>query len=172
MQGKHVCGSTLRALPWGYPKRKERVTHREIREKLPGTKMAWEQRPAYANQRERPCQPQSLFIPILPITDPNALQNSSLLPERPCAKRLQPLSHAPLHTPSTLVQLKPNNFQVRNLTQEFPWTFSVATFLHSLTQRCIRDMRATYVCFTCLQVRHEYAHSNPTKATARKSGRI
>ena len=122
VQGKHVCESTLGALSWCYPKREERVTHGEIREKLPGTKMAWEQGPAYADQRERPGQSQSLFIPILPLADPNALQKSSLLPERPCAKRLQPSSHAPLHTPPTLVQLKPNNLQVGNLITEFHWT--------------------------------------------------
>ena len=172
MQGEHVRESTLGALPWGYQKREERVTHGEIREKPPGTKMAWEQGPAYGNQPERPCQSQSPFIPILPLADPNALQKSSLLPERPCAKRLQPSSDAPLHTPPTLVQLKPNNFQVRNLTPEFHWTFSVATVLQSLTQRCKREMRATHVCFTCLHVRHEYARSNPTKATARRSGLI
>ena len=172
VQGEHVCESTLGTRPWGYPKRKERVTHGEIRGRPPGTKMAWEQGPAYADQRERPCQFQSLFIPILPLADPNALQKSSLLPERPCANRLQPSSHAPLHTPPTLVQLKLNNFQVGNLTPEFHWTFSVATVLHSLTQRCIRDMCTTYECFMCCHMRHEHAHSNPTKATERKSGCI
>ena len=123
MQGEHVCESTLEALPWGYLKREERVTHGEIRGKPPGTKMAWEQGPAYADHHERPCQSQSLSIPMLPLPDPNALQKSSLLPERPCAKRLQPSLHAPLHTPPTLVQLKPNSLQVGNLTPEFHWTF-------------------------------------------------
>ena len=36
MQGEHVCESTLGALPWGYPKREERVTHGEIRENRQG----------------------------------------------------------------------------------------------------------------------------------------
>ena len=168
VQGEHVCESTLGDLPWGYPKREHRLTHGEIREELPRTKMAWTRGPAYADQHERPCQSQSLCIPILPLADPNALQKSSLLQERPCAKRLQPSFDAPLHTPPTLVQLKPKNFQVGNLTAEFQWTFSVATVLHSLTQRCVRDMRATYVCFTCLHLGHVYARSNPMKANARK----
>ena len=116
--------------------------------------MAWEQGPAYADQGERRCQSQSLFIPILPFADPNALQKSSLLPKHPCAKRLQLSSHAPLHDPPTLMQLKPNNFQVGNPTEEFHWTFSVATVLHCLTQCCIRDMSAAYECFMCLHVRH------------------
>ena len=123
VQGEHVCESTLGTLPWGYPKREERVTHGETKEKPPGTKMAWEQGPVYADQRKRPCQSQSLSIPSLPLADPNTLQKSSLLPERPCAKRLQPSSHSPLHTPPTLVQLKPRNFQVGNLTPEFHSTF-------------------------------------------------
>ena len=99
--------------------------------------MAWQQGRAYTDQREHPCQSQSLFILILPLADPNLLQKTSLLPERDCAKRLQPSSHAPLHTPPTLVQWKPINLQVGNLTPEFHWTFSVAMVLHSLTQCCI-----------------------------------
>ena len=99
--------------------------------------MAWVQGPAYVDQRERPCQSKSLFIPSLSLADPNALQKSSLLPERPCAKRLQPSSQAPFHTPPELVQLATNNLQVENVTPEFHWTFSVATVLHSLTQCCM-----------------------------------
>ena len=77
--------------------------------------------------------PSPFLSTVSQFADPNALQKSSLLPERPCVKRLQPSSHAPLHTPPTLVQLKQNNFQFGNLTPGFHWTFSVATVLHSLT---------------------------------------
>ena len=68
-------------------------------------------------------QSQSLCIPTLAHADPIALQKSSLLPERPCAERLRPSSHSPLHTPPTLVQLKAGNFQVRNVIPEFHSTF-------------------------------------------------
>ena len=41
--------------------------------------------------------------------------------------------------------------------------------------RCARSVCcgcATYECFMCLHVKHEYARSNATRATKRKSGRI
>ena len=123
VQGEHMCESTLGVLPWGYTKREDRVVHGETREKLPGTKMAWEQAPEYNDQHERPRRSEFPFIPSLPHAHPNALQKTSLSPERPCAKRLQPSSHAPIHTPATLVQLKPNNLQVGNLTPGFHWMF-------------------------------------------------
>ena len=141
-----MCESTSGTLTWGYPKREEMVTHGETREQLPGTKMAWEQGPASADQRERPGQSQSLSIPIVQHADANALQKSSLLPDGPCAKCLQPSSHSPLHSPPTLVQLKPSNFPVGNLRPEFHSTFCVATVLQSVTQCCTRDMRAAYEC--------------------------
>ena len=170
LQGEHVCESTLGAPPWGYPNREERVINGGTRENPPGTKVAWEQGPAYTDLRERHCQSKSIFIPSLPHAYPNALQKSSRLSERPWARHLQPSSHPRLHTPPTLVQLKPMNLQVEISPQSFIRLFELQRS-HSLPQRCMCDMHATYECLgVCICVMSMHARVQKQTGRDAKSG--